>query len=173
MLNEQSQHDTNGFDELDGLLSLSDLGEFDMGKYTMKLLASSDRLYKLKNDRSAQILDTMSMYRKEERFCDVVLCVRGQRHAAHKIVLASASSYFASMFGQTAHIESRTTEDIDMTKLVPCPFAMNVVLDFLYTSQVQLSDKYVRSVVFKPRDCIPIPPSLHQIELMLKNCYFP
>jgi hypothetical protein len=143
MLNGQSQQDTNGFDELDGLLSMSDLSEFDMGKYTMKLLAGSDRLYKIKTDRSARLMDTMAMYRKEERFCDVVLCVKGQRHLAHKVVLASASSYFASMFGQSAHIESHTTNDIDITKLVPCPFAMNIILDFMYTSQVQLNDKSV------------------------------
>ena len=55
MLNGHSQQDTNGFDELDGLLSMSDLSEFDMGKYTMKLLAGSDRLYKLKTDRSVEI----------------------------------------------------------------------------------------------------------------------
>jgi hypothetical protein len=137
------QQDTNGFDELDGLLSMSDLSEFDMGKYTMKLLTDSDRIYKLKNDRSSKLLDTMSIYRKEKRFCDVVISVKGQRHLAHKIVLASASSYFASMFGQPAHIEANTTEDIDLTKLVPCPIAMNIILDFIYTSQVQLNDKYV------------------------------
>ena len=143
MLNGQSQPDTNGFDELDGLLSMSDLSEFDMGKYTMKLLPGTDRLYKIKTDRSARIMDAMALYRKEERFCDVVLCVKGERHLAHKVVLASASSYFASMFGQSAHIESHTTNDIDLTQLVPCPFAMNVILDFMYTSQVTLSDKYV------------------------------
>jgi len=145
MLDEHSQQDSNEFDELDGLLSMSDLSEFDMGKYTMKLLTGSDRLYKLKTDRSSKILDTMAIYRKEKRFCDVVLCVKGERHLAHKIILASASSYFASMFGQPAHIEARTTEDIDLTKLVPCPIAMNIILDFIYTSEVQLSEKIVCS----------------------------
>jgi len=143
MLNGHSQLDSNGIDELDGLLSMSDLSEFDMGKYVMKLLSGTDRLYKLKTDRSVRIMDTMALYRKEELFCDVCLCVKGARHPAHKIVLASASSYFASMFGQPAHIEAHTTQDIDLTKLVPCPFAMNIILDFLYTSQVQLNDKCV------------------------------
>jgi hypothetical protein len=144
MLDEHSHvADTNGLDELDGLLSLSDLSEFDMGKYTMKLLAGSDRLYKLKNDRSSKLLETMATYRKEKRFCDVVLCVKGERYPAHKIVLASASSFFASMFGQPGHIEARTTEDIDLTKLVPCPFSMGMILDFIYSSEIQLNDKCV------------------------------
>jgi hypothetical protein len=143
MFNGDSQQDSNILDELDGLLSLSDLSEFDMGKYTMKLLTGTDRLYKYKNDRTSRLMEVMAMYRTEERFCDVALCVKGQRHPAHKIVLASASSYFASMFGQSGHIEARTTEDIDLTKLVPCPAAMNIILDFIYTSQVQLNDQYV------------------------------
>ncbi len=144
MLNEPFQQDNNALDDLDGLLSMSDLSEFDMGKYTMKLLTGTDRLYKLKTDRSSKLMETMAIHRKENRFCDVVLCVKGERHPAHRIVLASASSYFASMFGQPAHIEAQTTEDIDLTKLVPCPLAMNIILDFIYTSQVQLSEKLVR-----------------------------
>jgi hypothetical protein len=144
MLNEPFQQDNNALDDLDGLLSMSDLSEFDMGKYTMKLLTGTDRFYKLKTDRSSKLMETMAIHRKEHRFCDVVLCVKGQRHPAHRIVLASASSYFASMFGQPAHIEAQTTEDIDLTKLVPCPLAMNIILDFIYTSQVQLSEKLVR-----------------------------
>ncbi|CAF1588213.1 unnamed protein product [Rotaria sp. Silwood1] len=147
MLNGHSQQDNNQFDDLNGLLSINNLGEFDMGKYTMKLLTGSDRLYKLKTDRQARLMDTMSLYRKEERFCDVVLCVQGIRHPAHKIVLASVSSYFASMFGKSGHIEAFTTEDIDLTKLVPCPFTMNIILDFMYTSHVQLNDRCVMPIL--------------------------
>lgn len=142
MLNGHSQ-DYNGMDELNGLLFLDELSEFDMGKYTMKLLKGSDRLYKLKTDRHARLMDTMAVYRKEERYCDVALCVQGVRFPAHKIVLASVSSYFASMFGRSGHIEASTTEDIDLTKLIPCPRAMTVILDFIYTSRIQLNDRMV------------------------------
>lgn len=143
MLNGQSQIDTDEIDELDGLLSMNDLSEFDMGKYTMKLLSGSDRLYRLKTDRSVRLMNTMAMYREKELFCDVSFRVKGQRHLAHKIVLASATSYFDSMFGQSNHIEANTTQDIDLSKLISCPYAMNIVLDFIYTSQVQLNDKCV------------------------------
>lgn len=147
MLNGHSQVYPNEIDELDGLLSLNDLSEFDMGKYTMKLLSGTDRLYRLKTDRAACLMNTMAIYREQELFCDVSLRVKGQRHLAHKIVLASSSPYFASMFSQSAHIEAHTTQDIDLTELVSCPDAMNVVLNFLYTSQVQLNDKYVMPVL--------------------------
>ncbi len=148
MLNGHSQLGTNEFDELDSLLSLSDLSEFDMGKYSVKVLSGSDRIYRLKTDRAACIMSTMAMYREKELFCDVSLRVKGQRQLAHKVVLASASPYFASMFGQAGHIEAHTTQDIDLTELVSCPYAMDVVLNFLYTSQVQLNDKIVREILF-------------------------
>ncbi|CAF0875087.1 unnamed protein product [Adineta steineri] len=147
MLNGHSQQDSNDADELDGLLSMSDLSELDMGKYVMKLSMGTDRVYKYKTERSARLLDIMQQYRKEERFCDVVLCVNGIRHPAHKVVLASASPYFASMFGGIGNIEANTTADIDITKSIPCTFALNVILDFIYTSQVQLNDKMVMPVL--------------------------
>ncbi len=109
----------------------------------MKLLTGSDRHYQLKTNRASRLMDTMALYRKQELFCDVSLCVKGQRHLAHKIVLASTSPYFASMFGPSGHIEAHTTQDIDLTKLIPCSNTLNIILDFLYTSQVQLNDKIV------------------------------
>ncbi|CAF1231262.1 unnamed protein product [Rotaria magnacalcarata] len=147
MLNGHTPQDTNGIDATNGLFSMDDLCEFDMGKYTVKMLRGSDRLYKLKTDRHARLMDSMAMYRKEKRFCDVVLCVQGVQYPAHKVVLASVSSYFASMFGQSGHIEAFTTEDIDLTKLVPCPRAMNSILDFMYTSRIQLDDKSIMPIL--------------------------
>lgn len=143
MLDEHSLNsiDKNGL--FDQLPSLDDLRDFDMGKYTMRLVTGTDRLYKIKTDRSSKLLEIMAEYRRENRFCDVVLCVNEERIPAHRVVLASASSYFASMFGQPAHIEARTTEDIDLTKLLPCPTVVRKIVDFIYTSQVELNDRIV------------------------------
>ncbi len=35
---------------------------------------------------------------KDERFCDIALCVEGCRFTAHRIVLAASSLYFERMF---------------------------------------------------------------------------
>ena len=153
MLNGHYQEDLTEINELDGLFSLNELGEFDMGKYTMKLLSGSgtDRLYRLKADHAAGMMTTMAMYREKQLFCDVALRVQGQRHLAHKIVLASASSYFASMFGPAGHLEARTTQDIDLSKLIECPHAMHSILNFLYTSEIQLNDQCVSERVKQRR----------------------
>ena len=148
MLNGHCNFDSHGFDECDTRFSLDDLRTVDMGTYTMKLLSNSDRLYKLKNERAAALLETMSKYRQQGLFCDVVLCVHDCLYPAHKIILASASSYFASMFGQRGHIEAETSRSIDLTQTVPCTRVMNIILDFLYTSQVTLNDQCVSTIVF-------------------------
>jgi hypothetical protein len=146
MMGEQNLPSQHGLDDLDGLLSMGDLLEFDMGTYIIKHLPGSERLYKLKMHRAGRLMDTMATFRKERRFCDVVLRVNDDRYPAHKVVLASASSYFASMFGQSGHIEARTTEDIDFTKLIGCPIVMELILGFIYTSEVRLNDKSVSIV---------------------------
>ena len=145
-MNEQSLSDQNGLDDLEGLLSMGGMMEFDMGNYTVKHLPGSERLYKLKMDRPARLMETMGAYRKEQRYCDVVFRVNDSRHPAHRVVLASASAYFASMFGHSNYLEARIKEDIDFTQWVPCPTVMDLILDFIYTSQVQLNDKVVRIV---------------------------
>ena len=73
MLDERSPSAMNTFEELDLLPSLADLSELDMGKYTVKLLTGTDRLYKIKSDRSSRLLEAMANFREEGRFCDVVL----------------------------------------------------------------------------------------------------
>ena len=143
MLDESSQNSIYTDGDFNQLPSLDDLRQFDMGKYTMRLVNGTDRLYKIKTDRSSKLLEIMATYRQENRFCDVVLCVNEERIPAHRVVLASASSYFASMFGQLGHIEARTMEAIDLTKLLPCPKVVQKIVDFIYTSQVQLNDQFV------------------------------
>lgn len=147
MLPGHSKFQSNGgIDELDGLFSMNQLNTLETSKFTMKLLPNSDRLYKLKPERAALIMDTMASYRQQGLFCDVVLCVKNQRHAAHKIVLASASSYFASMFGQPGHIEAQANQEINLSEMIPCPTVMNMILDFIYNSEVKLNDQSVSEI---------------------------
>ena len=148
MLSDPSLQDENELDDLNGLLFMDNFLELDMGKYTIKHLPGSERLYKLKMDRSARLMDAMASYRKEQRYCDVIFRLKESQHPAHKVVLASGSAYFAAMFSQPCRSEARTTEVIDFTSLVSCPLVMNMILDFIYTSQVQLNDKTVRIVSF-------------------------
>lgn len=143
MSNGHTFTDSNALNKSDQFFILKELPEIDMGTFTMKILSSTDRLYKIKDVRVSTMMDSMSKYRQQGLFCDVVLCVADYHFSAHKLVLSAASSYFESMFGQPGHIEAQTNRAINLTKIIPCPRAMEIILDFIYTSQVKLNDKCV------------------------------
>lgn len=145
-------------DDLEGLLSMERLTEFDMGKFTMKLLQGTDRSYKIKTEQSLSWLSTMVTYRREGRFCDVIFSIQDQQFLAHKIVLASVAPVLSQMFQQTTYLQGCSIELIDFSCYVTCPIVMNLLLDFLYTFEVQLNEKTVReccSYYLDPNRFIP------------------
>lgn len=82
-----------------------------------------------------QTLEVINLLRKHRELCDVVLVVGAKKIYAHRVILSACSPYFRAMFtGELA--ESRQTEvvirDIDER-------AMELLIDFAYTSQVRLS----------------------------------
>lgn len=130
-------------DDLETFLSMEQLTEFDMGKYTMKLLQGTNRLYKIKTENSISLMLTMLKFRQETRFCDVIFSVNGQHFPAHKIVLASASPFLCDLFQK-----HQQHQIIDFSSYATSPVIMNSFLDFFYTSEVQLDEKSVRENKF-------------------------
>ncbi|KAK1878700.1 Kelch-like protein 20 [Dissostichus eleginoides] len=83
-----------------------------------------------------QTLEVINLLRKHRELCDVVLVVGAKKIYAHRVILSACSPYFRAMFtGELA--ESRQTEvvirDIDER-------AMELLIDFAYTSQVTLAE---------------------------------
>ena len=130
-------------EDLESLLSMDQLTEFDMGKYTMKLLQGTSRLYKMKVEHLIPSMATMALFRREGQFCDVVLSVHDQQYPAHKIVVASASAVLADMFQQRNYFQGAMVATIDLYAHVTNPIIMDPLLDFLYTSEVQLDEESV------------------------------
>ncbi|CAF1171740.1 unnamed protein product, partial [Didymodactylos carnosus] len=113
-----------------------------MGHFTMKLLNNGNRLYSIKHEHGQlKMFTQMNEYRLRDLFTDVTLKINDQNIRAHKVVLSAGSSYFASMFDSPL-IESKLDE-IDMTKTIPCPMALNWIIDFIYNSSISLNDKNV------------------------------
>ncbi|XP_077934100.1 kelch-like protein 20 isoform X2 [Halichoerus grypus] len=83
-----------------------------------------------------QTLEVINLLRKHRELCDVVLVVGAKKIYAHRVILSACSPYFRAMFtGELA--ESRQTEvvirDIDER-------AMELLIDFAYTSQITLAE---------------------------------
>ncbi|KAA8577400.1 hypothetical protein FQN60_018726 [Etheostoma spectabile] len=93
-----------------------------------------------------QTLEVINLLRKHRELCDVVLVVGAKKIYAHRVILSACSPYFRAMFtGELA--ESRQTEvvirDIDER-------AMELLIDFAYTSQVTVEEEMSRRCSLRP-----------------------
>ena len=98
----------------------------------VELLVSSNVSY------SSQILRTLNDFRKEGTLCDVIINVKGGRKfAAHCTVLAASSHYFRKLFSFNSR-QSDHHFEVDLEWLHP--EAVDDILDYMYTGQIQLGD---------------------------------
>lgn len=106
-----------------------------------KLTKTSDRHPK-------SLLEQICSLRKSNELCDVVLNVGSSRINAHKIILSASSPYFRAMFtGELAESKQAeiTIKDIDEN-------AMEILIDFCYTSKITVDEKTVQTVL--PAACL-------------------
>lgn len=95
------------------------------------------------------VLEQINQLRRANDFlCDVILNVGTSRIKAHKIILCASSPYFRAMFTNEL-AESKQSEvtlrDIDEN-------AMEILVDFCYTSKITIDEKTVQTVL--PAACL-------------------
>ena len=76
---------------------------------------------------------------RENVLCDVVLVVKDQEFSAHKTLLAACSPYFNAMFSCFEESKQKQVQlqDVD-------PKALSLILDYVYTAEVQVSEDNVQ-----------------------------
>ncbi|XP_073412143.1 kelch-like protein 9 [Dendrobates tinctorius] len=79
-----------------------------------------------------KLLERMRLFRSQRDLCDVTLVVDGALFPAHKLILASASSYFQLLFtdpkvGDTVRLKEVSTKGLQS------------ILDFIYSNKLHLS----------------------------------
>ncbi|KAL5014948.1 hypothetical protein ScPMuIL_009218 [Solemya velum] len=85
----------------------------------------------------------MQELRQRCQLCDVTICIEGQLFTAHKVVLAGCSPYLRAMF-TNGMLES----DQDVVEIHGIePSTMNQLLDFMYTSTIEITVENVQSVL--------------------------
>jgi len=72
----------------------------------------------------------------------VLFVVGDKKIAAHKVILASHSNYFNKMFiGNFKDSEILEVKNVEIT-----PNSLELLLDFLYTSQLKINDSNVQVI---------------------------
>jgi kelch-like protein 19 len=78
----------------------------------------------------------MQMMRSHHMLTDVVLEVGSELFHAHKVVLAAASPYFKAMF--TGGLKESEMSRVKLQGV--CPSSMGVLIKFMYTGTVNISE---------------------------------
>ncbi|XP_060861689.1 kelch-like protein 3 isoform X2 [Metopolophium dirhodum] len=87
--------------------------------------------------------DVLNTMRRNNEFCDVLFVVGGKKIAAHKVILASHSNYFNKMFtGNFKDTQLLEVKNVEIT-----PNSLELLLDFLYTSQLTINDSNVQDLL--------------------------
>ncbi|XP_017780748.1 PREDICTED: kelch-like protein 12 [Nicrophorus vespilloides] len=89
------------------------------------------------------LLDSLTSYQTSNVFTDVTLIVDGNSFKAHKLILASCSYYFQSMFmdemleakENVAHIQGISAS------------GLSILLNYMYTSKLEITDLNVQDIL--------------------------
>nr|XP_024218264.1 kelch-like ECH-associated protein 1 isoform X2 [Halyomorpha halys] len=82
------------------------------------------------------VLKMMSMMKCHQMLTDVTLIVGSEKMKAHRVMLAAASPYFKAMFtGGLKECDAREVTIHDV-----CPATMYLILDFIYTGQIRVTE---------------------------------
>ncbi|XP_077283281.1 actin-binding protein IPP [Arctopsyche grandis] len=100
------------------------------------------RPYMCKN-YSQKLISNLNSLRKSCKLCDIELVSGDVTVKAHRSVLSAGSAYFSAMFS------AGLSEDQKRTVALPAipPQALTIIIDFIYTGQVQLSCNTVQEVL--------------------------
>ena len=94
---------------------------------------------------SEVLLSKCAQFREQGEFIDVYLKVREEVFSAHRIVLAASSDYFHAMF---AHgMKESNQEVIELKDESISAAALKIVLDSIYSGDLQVSDENVFEVL--------------------------
>lgn len=92
---------------------------------------------------SGNMQQMLKHLRGKTDLCDVTLVVGEQQFPAHRVVLAASSPYFCAMF-TNEHLESR--QDRIVLNCIE-ERALQTLLDFVYTSELEISEENVQSLL--------------------------
>ncbi len=94
---------------------------------------------------SVDLLSKCAQFRDEDKFIDVRLKVSEDVFPAHRIVLAANSDYFYAMF--TDGMKESNQEVIELKDESISPGALKIVMDCIYTADLQVNEENVFEVL--------------------------
>ncbi|XP_002740989.1 kelch-like ECH-associated protein 1 [Saccoglossus kowalevskii] len=104
-------------------------------KYKYQSTQDGAFIFRIEQHHS-EAFQVMNELRYNKHLCDVTIQVEDKEFYAHKVVLASSSSYFRAMF--TSGFGECKKNKIEIKETHPCVFAL--LVDFAYTSTILVNE---------------------------------
>ncbi|CAD7081083.1 unnamed protein product [Hermetia illucens] len=114
-----------------------------------------NKILKIDNERQfRQTFLTLSKFREQSRYCDILLVVDGQEIPAHKCVLAAGSKYFDLKFKQSPSLPEPSKKgtvrpkkmDLKLKNKASYQTVLSIV-NYLYTGVIEYSEEAVMDLI--------------------------
>ena len=92
-----------------------------------------------------QLTDRLEILRKNERFCDVIVEVKGKEFKAHKAVLAAASPFFLTLLESNMRDSNEHLIKIELEEATAS--IMEDVLKYVYTGNVSVTEESAHNLI--------------------------
>ena len=92
-----------------------------------------------------QLTDRLEILRNNERFCDVIVEVKGKEIKAHKAVLAASSPFFLTLLESNMRESNEHLIKIELEEATAS--IMEDVLKYVYTGNVSVSEESVHNLI--------------------------
>ena len=92
-----------------------------------------------------QLTDRLEILRNNERFCDVIVEVKGKEFKAHKAVLAASSPFFLTLLESNMRESNEHLIKIELEEATAS--IMEDVLKYVYTGNVSVSEESVHNLI--------------------------
>ena len=105
---------------------------------------SADELYQFtETSHPNKVLAGLNFLRQAQKYCDITICCENVEVQCHKIVLASFSPYFQAMFS----VDLKESQQDKITIKGVEADMIKVLIDYAYTSSVQITKTNVQSLL--------------------------
>ena len=89
--------------------------------------------------------ESLDALRRQEKFCDAVVSVKGKQFKAHRVVLAAASPFFQSLWESNMIEGNEQLIEIKLEEATAS--AMEDVLQFIYTGNVSVTEESCHELI--------------------------
>ena len=92
-----------------------------------------------------ELIERLDALRRDERFCDITVAVKGKEFKAHKVVLAAASPFFLAVLESDMRESNEQLISIELEEATS--FVMEEVLKYIYTGNVSVTKEISHNLI--------------------------